>query len=120
MRTPTARVRMQRAKPLCASLAITTGDCANPRRVNSSTDHQPSTTATYPLAAGNRTHPSSRLAADGRLGTGWHRPAGRRPPLELLARPGGWPSERAVTLVSHGARLWCVVIYQTPDVIDDR
>ena len=32
MRTPTSRVRTQRARPLCASLAITTGACANPHR----------------------------------------------------------------------------------------
>ena len=44
MRIPISRVRMQRVKPLCASLAITTGACANPHRTSSSTEHQPSTT----------------------------------------------------------------------------
>ena len=42
MRTPASRVRTQRARPLCASLAITTGACANPHRIRSSTGHQPS------------------------------------------------------------------------------
>ena len=43
MRTPTSRVRTQRARPLCASLAITTGACPNPHRTRSSTGRQPST-----------------------------------------------------------------------------
>jgi hypothetical protein len=46
MRMPVSRVRMQRARPSCASLAITTGACPNPVRTSSSTEHQPSTTAT--------------------------------------------------------------------------
>src|SRR6185437_1064029 len=45
MRTPISRVRMQRLRPLCASLAITTDEQVNPHFVNSSTEHQPSIAA---------------------------------------------------------------------------
>src|SRR5689334_2605548 len=54
MRTPTSRVRAQRASPLCASLAITTGACANPHWTSSSTEHQPSTTASFEPDTGLR------------------------------------------------------------------
>ena len=43
IRAPITRVLMQRARPLCASLAITTGCCPNPHRMTSSTGRQPST-----------------------------------------------------------------------------
>lgn len=40
------RVRMQRFGPLCASLAMTTWACVNPHPISSSTDRQPSISAT--------------------------------------------------------------------------
>jgi hypothetical protein len=38
---------MQRARPLCASLAITTGACANPHLISSSAEHHLSIAATF-------------------------------------------------------------------------
>ena len=52
IRMPTSRVRMHRARPLCASLAMTTGAWVKPQRVRSSTEHQPSTVARLPPVAG--------------------------------------------------------------------
>ena len=96
IRTPISRVRTQRVRPLCASLAITTGACPNPHRIRPSTGRQPCTAATSRRVS---RHPSARRSTHCQRGGGFmpspmrtiSLPSGDQIPVLGARAPGAWP-----------------------------
>ena len=91
MRAPISLVRTLRARPLCASLAITTGACANPHRTRSSTGCQPSIAA---VSLFGRFNPRGSRRRRRRCRSD---SPGRRPGAGTRAGPGGSGSAAAGT-----------------------